>query len=787
MRTHLRTTAALALASAIATAFASVAAPPARAQQRPQATATRTRTATVTRTPTPTRTPTLTRTPTNTPTATRTATPTRTPTATVWAEASLGGGPVYDLAMSPIDLPALGGMQHLVAAGNDAFVSIDATDWRGARSGVEDAGNVIAGPEGRYFMASRDGRGYRSSNDGIDWAPVTIGADGQAVRFLAMSPDYLHEPEAYAITLNDGQLFKTEDAGNTWSQVVLDLEQKHKTAAFAYSPVTAFDETAFLGTDRGIYRTMDSGRSWELRAGPEAGPRFGPDAGSPRDQGIVLPAEWGDDLERKGDPVIHTMFAFNESGAWRSEDDAATWRPISLPAALRSVHHLSVSPGFPSDPLLLVTGQGDGIVGAMSSDGGSTWRTIAADDPGIVGTRGVFARAFVPLPNKDRIPPRQDPSMIHHLWLPQVFKAPLVPPTPVPGQPSPTPTYIAVPTVPVQREMYLSTDGSGVWRSTDDGGTWQRPYDALPNGGPTCVTFTGDGTNLLAGTEAAGLFRSTDGGAAWSRVDGALPRGEGQRIAALVVSPAFQSDRTVFAATASGVWVSRDGGAAWQRTAGPAPAVTLAVSPAFADDHTLLVDGWLSTDGGATWNATEARDRFIWSAAAFSPRYAEDHTIWAGTADVGKTRPQRRGLIQSTDGGATWSLVDVDAFLDRAIYGIAPLSASTAEPVRVFVATSGGILRSLDGGATWPSSNILGGQTVYDVDVVVLPELQIGIITAASNRGVSWSINRGIDWITASDGPKSALTVAVAPDGQHVVASTRLTLARRVLPDVPAR
>lgn len=784
MRTLLRVIVALALVIAAA----GLAAPAARAQQRPQATATRTRTATVTRTPTPTLTPTRTRTPTRTPTPTRTSTPTRTATATVWAEVPLYGGPVYDLAMSPIDLPALGGMQHLVAAGNDAFVSVDATDWRGARSGVEDAGNVIAGPEGRYFMATRGGRAYRSSNDGVDWAEVTIGADGQAVRFLAMSPDYLHEPEAYAITLNDGQLFKTEDAGNSWSQVVIDLERKHKSGALAYSPVTAFDETAFLGTDAGIYRTTDAGRSWSLRAGPEAGPRFGPDAGSPRYQGIVLPAEWGDDPERMGDPVIRTMFAFDEAGAWRSEDEAATWSRLALPAALRAVHHLAVSPGFPADPLVLVTGQGDGIVGAISSDGGATWRTIAADDPGVVGTRGIFARAFVPLPNKDKIPPRQDPSMVHHLWLPQVWKAPLVPPTPVPGMPTPTATYIPVPTVPVQREIYVATDGSGVWRSLDDGGTWQRPYDALPNGGPTSVTFTeADGRTLLAGTEAAGLFRSTDGGATWSRVDGALPRGEGQRIAALVASPAFATDRTVFAAAASGVWVSRDGGATWQRTAGPAPARTLAVSPAFADDRTVLVDGWLSTDGGATWNATPARDRFTWSASAFSPRYAQDRTIWAATDDVGKTRPQRHGLIVSNDAGQTWTLVGLDAFLDRAIYGIAALSASSAEPVRIFLGTSGGLMRSLDGGTTWPATSALSGQIVYDVDTVVLSETQTGIVAAASNRGVAWSINRGIDWTTAPDGPKAALAVAVVPDGQHVLAMTRLTLARRFLPDVPAR
>ena len=698
---------------------------------------------------------------------------------------------MYDLAASPIDAPDTGWQQHLVATGNDVFLSLDATAWRTGRTGVPDAGNIVSAPDGRFFVATRGGKGYRSMNDGNDWSELSIGGDDDPVRFLAASPDFLNEPEAYAITIEDGQLYRTEDSGSSWAAIVVDLEQPHFSAALAYSPVVAFDKTAFLGTDRGIYHTTDDGRSWELRvgpaAGPSAGPRFGPEGGELRHQGILLPAEWGDDMRRKGDPIVRAMFAWNESGVWQSDDDAATWRKLPVPAAIETVHHLAASPGFPADPLLLVTGAGVGIVGAVSTDGGGTWRTIATDDPGLVGTRGAFARAFVPLPVKDIIPPRKDPSMVHNSFLPIMWMSPLRVPTPIPGQPLPTPTYLAVPTVPVQREVYLATDGSGVWRSTDDGSSWQRPYDALPNGGPTCVTFlSGDGQLLLAGTEAAGLYRSSDGGATWSRLDGALPRGEGERIQAIEPSPAFDSDRTVFATTASGVWVSRDGGTAWQRTAGPAPARTLAVSPDFANDRTVLVDGWLSTDGGATWNATAARDTFPWRAVAFSPRYAQDRTIWAGTDAVGRLLPNHLGLYRSTDGGGSWAQIDDNLLLDRGVFSLALLSASSAEPVRVFVGTSNGLIRSIDDGGTWQGVNTFSGQVIGGLDSIVLTRIEFGIVAVASARGVGWSTDRGLNWTLAADGPKTVSRVTLAPDGQHVVVTTRLTLARRQIPDVPA-
>lgn len=78
---------------------------------------------------------------------------------------------------------------------------------------------------------------------------------------------------------------------------------------------------------------------------------------------------------------------------------------------------------------------------------------------------------------------------------------------------------------------------------------------------------------------------------------------------ALALSPAFASDRTLFASTAEGVFRSTDAGANWQRADQGLPlspfGYNLTFSPTFATDRTLFAGtfGYISrsTDAGESW------------------------------------------------------------------------------------------------------------------------------------------------------------------------------------------
>ena len=114
----------------------------------------------------------------------------------------------------------------------------------------------------------------------------------------------------------------------------------------------------------------------------------------------------------------------------------------------------------------------------------------------------------------------------------------------------------------------------------------------------TRFAFTGAGTS----EEDSGLYRSTDGGDSWRRVFGPRPSGLGH----LALSPAFETDSTLFADTGVYVFRSTDRGDAWKEVLeNPAQITSLALSPAFETDYTLYAATHHallpSTDGGDTW------------------------------------------------------------------------------------------------------------------------------------------------------------------------------------------
>src|SRR6266542_259080 len=109
------------------------------------------------------------------------------------------------------------------------------------------------------------------------------------------------------------------------------------------------------------------------------------------------------------------------------------------------------------------------------------------------------------------------------------------------------------------------TGSQRVWRSTDDGGTWQAVSGPLDGSTITAIEVAqADHRRVYVGTENGGVFRSTDGGATWSAdISGAtLP---GFTITRLASSPA---DANVIVATVanfghSHVFRSADGGLTW--------------------------------------------------------------------------------------------------------------------------------------------------------------------------------------------------------------------------------
>jgi photosystem II stability/assembly factor-like uncharacterized protein len=220
---------------------------------------------------------------------------------------------------------------------------------------------------------------------------------------------------------------------------------------------------------------------------------------------------------------------------------------------------------------------------------------------------------------------------------------------------------------PVEPSVMFAGTGTpskpGIYRSTDEGKSWERLAVEIaaecPNVGvprPTGIAVDPiDHRHIWVGLEVDGVRHSTDGGDTWTRVNGQIPNPDVHSV--LVV-------------------------------AGPPKAVFTVVND----------EVWRSTDDGKTWQAARAREVFPWHyprGIAVKPN--DSRTVFV---TLGDSTPGRIGTVmRSRDAGVTWQCLGLPVQPNSAIWTV---SMSAAAPDTVFAASRYGYLyRSDDGGDSW--------------------------------------------------------------------------------------
>lgn len=187
----------------------------------------------------------------------------------------------------------------------------------------------------------------------------------------------------------------------------------------------------------------------------------------------------------------------------------------------------------------------------------------------------------------------------------------------------------------------------GLYQSADSGANWQSLYNTLDESIPrqtTALALAKSTRQIFAGVPG-GILRSVDGGMSWDYLMLADPL---PVVSALLLSPTFDSDGTVLAATIEdGIYRSETEGRHWQ----PANfglldfgVYALAVSPDYTNDSTIYAGTesgiFISTNGGRAWRETP----FPMDAApVLCLTVTADGTVYAGTESTGLWLSSNRG------------------------------------------------------------------------------------------------------------------------------------------------
>jgi photosystem II stability/assembly factor-like uncharacterized protein len=276
------------------------------------------------------------------------------------------------------------------------------------------------------------------------------------------------------------------------------------------------------------------------------------------------------------------------------------------------------------------------------------------------------------------------------------------------------------------------TNGKILWRTTDDGATWDVTYSADPakfeNGEIKEFQFFNSREGITMRLD--GLHRTQDGGHTWAGINTPLsyPQGEPSyfkfledgkvgwivggiyhRISKEEADRCTNNAKTVFpdnsyACLEGAVFHTDDGGETWSRQ--PAPNIGYRIyNLYFSDaDHGLALGDWgaiYTENGGRKWEKSELKKECV--DPGFLSEY-EYRPIAVSFADkLGWISFNDGRLIKSTDGGRTWC-----DLLQPAEYRTQTGSNSFFQVLHFSnsdhgwaLATDGTLYETLDGGARW--------------------------------------------------------------------------------------
>jgi Leucine-rich repeat (LRR) protein len=274
-------------------------------------------------------------------------------------------------------------------------------------------------------------------------------------------------------------------------------------------------------------------------------------------------------------------------------------------------------------------------------------------------------------------------------------------------------------------QVFAGTNNGGVYRSTDNGGSWVQINSGLTILNTMALAINSSG-NVFVGTTTGGVFRSLDFGNSWTQNRSGLGTG-------IVWALAVNSSGQIFAGLyGGGVYRSTNNGDSWTQINNgltETSVMTLFITP----DGQIFV----GTLNGKLFRSTNNGDNWTQVGSGLPAKPVMCMTI--NSSGQLFTGIDTYGVYKSTDNGSNWTLSNT-GITNNTVEALTINSSG-----HLFAGTGGGVFRSLDNGNTWSLLN----DGLTNTYIYSLATNSTGIVYVGTGNGIFRSILSTTAAITA--------------------------------------
>ncbi len=433
---------------------------------------------------------------------------------------------------------------------------------------------IFLGTNNYGVMVSRDG--------GKSFAPSNQGYSGR--RAYLLLPDREQAGRIYAATINTatggGFFFVSNDSGATWQPSMRDMPDRLITYAMLQDRGNA--NTLYLGTNLGLYRSLDRGASWASIGAPS----------------VAAP--------KARRPTRRRATTATRKGATSARTTAANAQPTAPPVAstgsseraqMKEAQAALAAAGYD-------VGTPDGVAGPRTVTALRQLQTDKQlpltgllDEPTLVALGLGGGKQTLGLAQGMQTAPIGLTETVNALAYMDDAAGPVI----------------------------LAATNNGLYRTVDPVKGWTKmPFGTGLDARTLCVSTSAQMPQTIwVGTSKSGVLVSRDAGQTWAQVEGITPAAPINVIAQDPQRPAY-----IYVGTTQQLLLSHDGGERWQRRGGNLPYgsyTAILINPSNTDEMFVgsayeREDGngvFHSTDAGMTWKRIDPAlpSRRVWTLA----------------------------------------------------------------------------------------------------------------------------------------------------------------------------